>query len=252
MEFNPFSLEGKVILVTGASSGIGQGIAITCSKMGATLILNGRNEGKLNETLNLLDGQGHIILSSDLSEQNGINSLVGQCPPLNGVVHSAGIPKICGVKYITREILEDVVNINELAPILLTSGLLKQKKLQKKSSIVFISSLAGVYTTNIGEGPYATTKSAISGFSKTAAYELANKGIRVNAICPGMVVTPMVTNGNPDFDEKESLKNMLIRYPLKRFGSPQDIANGVVYLLSEASGWVTGINLVIDGGYSLV
>ena len=249
--YNPFSLEEKVVLVTGASSGIGQGIAITCSKMGATVVLNGRNEERLKKTYNQLEGDGHIMIPSDLATQGGIDTLVENCPLLNGVVHSAGIPKICGVKHISRSIIEDVVNVNEIAPILLTSGLLKKKKIQKKSSIVFISSLAGVFTTNIGEAPYATTKSAISGFSKSAAYELAAQGTRVNAICPGMVVTHMVTSGNPDFDNEDTVKEMLSRYPLKRFGTPEDIANGVVFLLSDASGWMTGTNMVIDGGYSL-
>lgn len=249
--YNPFSLEGKVVLVTGASSGIGQGIAITCSKMGATVVLNGRNEERLKETFSKLEGEGHFMIPSDLAAQDGIDYLVENCPQLNGVVHSAGIPKICNVKHISRSVIEDVVNVNEIAPILLTSGLLKKKKIQKNASIVFISSLAGVFTTNIGEAPYATTKSAISGFSKSAAYELAAQGTRVNAICPGMVVTHMVTSGNPDFDNEDTVKEMLSRYPLKRFGTPEDIANGVVFLLSDASGWMTGTNMVIDGGYSL-
>jgi NAD(P)-dependent dehydrogenase (short-subunit alcohol dehydrogenase family) len=249
--YNPFSLEGKVILVTGASSGIGQGIAVVCSKMGATVVLNGRNEKRLRETFSLLEGEGHLVIQSDLATQDGIDDLVENCPLLNGIVHSAGIPKLCSVKHISRNIIEDVVNINEIAPILLTSGLLKKKKIKKLSSIVFISSLAGVYTTNIGEAPYATTKSAISGFSKSAAYELAAQGTRVNAICPGMVMTHMVTSGNPDFDNEDTVKQMLDRYPLKRFGTPEDIANGVVFLLSDASSWMTGTNMVMDGGYSL-
>lgn len=249
--YNPFSLESKVILVTGASSGIGQGIAIICSKMGAKVVLSGRNEERLKETYSQMEGNGHLIIPSDLASQNGIDYLIEQCPLLNGIVHSAGIPKICGVKHISRSIIEEVVNVNEIAPILLTSGLLKRKKIQKQSSIVFISSLAGVYTTNIGEAPYATTKSAISGFSKSAAYELAAQGTRVNAVCPGMVVTHMVTSGNPDFDNEDTVKQMLSRYPLKRFGTPEDIAHCVVFLLSDASGWMTGTNMVIDGGYSL-
>lgn len=249
--YNPFSLEGKIVLVTGASSGIGQGIAVVCSKMGAKLVLNGRNDERLKETYSRLDGEGHLIIHSDLATQEGIDFLVENCPSLNGVVHSAGIPKICGVKHISRSIIEDVVNINEIAPILLTSSLLKKKKIQKQASIIFISSLAGVFTTNIGEAPYATTKSAISGFSKTAAYELAAQGTRVNAICPGMVLTHMVTSGNPDFDNEDTVKQMLRRYPLRRFGVPDDIANAAVFLLSDASSWMTGTNMVIDGGYSL-
>lgn len=248
---NPFSLEGKNILVTGASSGIGQGAAIECAKAGAIVILNGRNESRLNETLGMLEGKGHTVISSDLSTQEGIDELVTKVPVLNGIVHSAGIPKICSVKHITRSVIDDVVNVNTIAPILITSSLLKKKKIARNSSLVFISSLAGPFTTNIGEAPYATSKSAVTGFVKSAAYELAPLGIRANALCPGMVVTHMVTSGNPDFDNEETQKEMLKRYPLKRFGKPEDIGTAAVFLLSDASSWITGVNLKIDGGYSL-
>lgn len=248
---NPFSLSGKTILVTGASSGIGQGVAIECARAGAIVILNGRNESRLNETFDMLEGQGHIIIVSDLSTQEGIDELVAKVPVLNGIVHSAGIPKLCGVKHITRSVIDDVVNINAIAPILITSSLLKRKKIARSSSLVFISSLAGPFTTNIGEAPYATSKSAVTGFVKSAAYELAPLGIRANALCPGMVVTHMVTSGNPDFDNEEIQKEMLKRYPLNRFGKPEDIGNAAVFLLSDASSWITGVNLKIDGGYSL-
>ena len=131
MTYNPFSLEGKTILVTGASSGIGQGISVECSKMGAKMVINGRNMDRLNETLALLEGEGHIAIQADLSKQEDIDKLVDQCPELNGVVHSAGIPKICNVKNIKRDLLEEIVNVNEIAPILLTSALLKKKKIDQ-------------------------------------------------------------------------------------------------------------------------
>lgn len=237
--------------MTGASSGIGQGIAMGCARAGARVVLNGRNVDRLQETLSQLSGEGHVVIACDLSTQDGIDTLVTQCPMLNGVVYSAGIPKICSVKHISRSIIDDVVNVNAIAPILLTSGLLKKKKITKSSSMVFLSSLAGPFTTNIGEAPYATSKSAVTGFVKSVAYELAPQGIRANTICPGMVVTHMVTCGNPDFDNEDTQKEMLKRYPLRRFGTPEDIANAAVFLLSDASSWITGINMKIDGGYSL-
>lgn len=250
--YNPFSLEGKTILVTGASSGIGRGIAIECSKMGAKMVINGRNEQRLNETFQQLAGDGHLSIVADLSSQEGIDSIVAQCPEINGIVHSAGIPKICAVKHIDRDLLEDIVNVNEVAPILLTSGLLKKKKIQKKSSIVFIASMSGVYIANTGEAPYSTTKGALSGFTKGAAFELAAQGTRVNTICPGLVPTSILTLSNEMFSEEQLKDTMYGRYPLKRVGKPEDIANGAIYLLSDASSWVTGINLLIDGGYCLV
>lgn len=251
MEYNPFSLEKKTILVTGASSGIGRGIAVECSKMGGKIVISGRNQERLNDTLSLLKGEGHFAIKADLSEQLEIDSLTENCPVINGCVHCAGIPKICGVKHINRTLLEEIININEIAPILLTSSLLKKKKLQKGASIVFIASMSGVYIANTGEAPYSTTKGALSGFVKGAAFELATQGTRVNTICPGLVPTRILGLSNEIFSEEQLKETMYGRYPLKRVGTPEDIANGVIYLLSDASNWVTGINLLIDGGYCL-
>lgn len=249
--YNPFSLQDKTVLVTGASSGIGRGVAIVCSKMGAKMIITGRNEERLNETLSQLEGGGHKAIVADLSSQEGINSLTMQCECLNGVVHCAGIPKICPVKRLKRDILFDIVNTNELAPILLTAGLLKASKLQKQSSVVFIASIAGVFRAgSVGDADYAATKGALSGFAMTAAKELGPQEIRVNTICPAVVETPILAQSYNTMSEEE-IKKKLAGYPLRRFGQTDDVAKGVVYLLSDASSWVTGINLAIDGGCHL-
>ena len=250
--YNPFSLEGKTVLVTGASSGIGRGIAVECSKMGAKVVINGRNKERLQKTFDQLEGEGHIQLVADLSKQEDIERLANEVPELNGFVNSAGIPKICPVKRIDRQTLEEIMNVNAFGPILLTSQLLRKKKLQKKSSIVLIASISGVCMANTGEGPYAATKAALAGYTKTAAFELAAQGTRVNTICPGLVPTEILTLSNEMFSEDQLKETMYGRYPLKRVGTPEDIANGAIYLLSDASSWVTGINLVIDGGYTVV
>ena len=250
--YNPFSLEGKTVLVTGASSGIGRGIAVECSKMGAKVVINGRNKERLQKTFDQLEGEGHIQIVADLSKQEDIERLADTVPELNGFVNSAGIPKICPVKRIDRQTLEEIMNVNAFGPILLTSQLLRKKKLQKKSSIVLIASISGVCMANTGEGPYAATKAALAGYTKTAAFELAAQGTRVNAICPGLVPTEILTLSNEMFSEDQLKETMYGRYPLKRVGTPEDIANGAIYLLSDASSWVTGINLVIDGGYTVV
>lgn len=250
--YNPFSLEGKTVLVTGASSGIGRGIAVECSKMGAKVVINGRNKERLQKTFDQLEGEGHIQIAADLSKQEDIERLANEVPELNGFVNSAGIPKICPVKRIDRQTLEEIMNVNAFGPILLTSQLLRKKKLQKKSSIVLIASISGVCMANTGEGPYAATKAALAGYTKTAAFELAAQGTRVNTICPGLVPTEILTLSNEMFSEDQLKETMYGRYPLKRVGTPEDIANGAIYLLSDASSWVTGINLVIDGGYTVV
>ena len=250
--YNPFSLEGKTVLVTGASSGIGRGIAVECSKMGAKVVINGRNKERLQKTFDQLEGEGHIQIVADLSKQEDIERLANEVPELNGFVNSAGIPKICPVKRIDRQTLEEIMNVNAFGPILLISQLLRKKKLQKKSSIVLIASISGVCMANTGEGPYAATKAALAGYTKTAAFELAAQGTRVNTICPGLVPTEILTLSNEMFSEDQLKETMYGRYPLKRVGTPEDIANGAIYLLSDASSWVTGINLVIDGGYTVV
>lgn len=252
MSANPFSLEGKTILVTGASSGIGRGIAIECSKMGAKLVINGRNETRLKETFSHLEGDGHVAIISDLMTQDGFDKLVADCPEINGFVPCAGIPKISNVKHISRKDLSEIVEINQNVPILLTSALLKKKKLQKKSSIVYIASLSGIYVANPGDSLYSATKGAINGFSKGAALELAPLGTRVNTLCPGFTPTSILESSKEMFSEEEVMASTNGKFPLNRLGKPEDIAYAAIYLLSDASSWVTGAELKIDGGYSLI
>lgn len=246
--FNPFSLEGKTILVTGASSGIGRGIAVDCSKMGAKIVLTGRDEKRLTETLQMLEGEGHFIVIADISKQEDIESLAMQCPAVNGCVFSAGIAKLMPVKFIDRASLEEIINVNEMAPILLLAQLYRKKKLQNKASVIYIASLSGVYKSKIGESIYAASKGGIAGFVKEAALELSVKGIRVNTICPAFIQTEMTKMYDGAITKVEKQEDL---YPLKRLGVTQDVSYAAVYLLSDASSWVTGVNLPVDGGYCL-
>ena len=248
---NAFSLEGKTILVTGSSSGIGRGIAVECSKMGARIILNGRDENRLNETLGMLQGKGHQILVADISKQEEIDRLVEEVPALDGCVLNAGIPQVCPVKHFKRNDIEEIFNVNTIAPMMITSGLLKKKKISRGSSIVLIEAIAGVLVGSKGDVSYNASKAALNGFLKGSALELSGQGIRVNAINPGLVPTNILILNNEKLGENQLMDKMIERYPLKRFGKPEDIAYGAIYLLSDASSWVTGTNLVIDGGYIL-
>lgn len=248
---NPFSLEGKTILVTGSSSGIGRGIAIECSKMGAKVILNGRNVDRLNETLEMLEGEGHQVIAADISKQEDIDHLVAEVPALEGCVLCAGIPQVCPVKHFKRNDIEDIFSVNAFAPIMITSGLLKKKKIRKGSSVVLIESVSGVFVGTKGDVSYNASKAALNGFLKGSALELAGQGIRINAINPGLVPTNILNLSNEMFSENHHTDIMVNSYPMKRYGTPEDIAYGAIYLLSDASSWVTGTNLVIDGGYLL-
>ena len=248
---DPFSLEGKKILVTGSSSGIGRGIAVECSKMGAQLILNGRDVNRLDETLRMLEGGGHQIIEADISKQEEIERLVAEVPVLDGCVLCAGIPQVCPVKDLKRHDIEDIFNVNAVAPIMITSGLLKKKKITRGTSIVLIEAIVGVFVGSKGDVSYNASKAALNGFLKGAALELAGQGIRVNAINPGLIPTNILDLNNKMFEENQLTSNLEGNYPLKRLGKPEDIAYGAIYLLSDASSWVTGTNLVIDGGFIL-
>lgn len=251
INYNPFSIEGKNILVTGASSGIGKQTAIECSKMGANVIITARNEERLKATLNSLsidNGQKHQMLIADLANEEGINNLVEQLPELDGVSLNAGIVKTLPVKFINSKDLEQILNTNMIGPILLTQKLLKKKKIGKGSSVVFTSSIGGVLISTIGNTMYGVSKGGLNAFMKGLALEMAHKGVRSNSVNPGFVDTNILAAGTIT---EEDLKKNMSHYPLGRFGKPEDIAHAIIYLLSDASSWVTGHTLVVDGGVTL-
>lgn len=246
---SPFSLEGKTILVTGASSGIGRGIAVECSKMGAKIIITGRNAERLDESYNMLHGGDHVILRLDLSSQESILDLVKLLPELDGLVNCAGMPQLIPVTHINKKNFTEIMNVNAIGPIVLTTALLRNKKIRKGASVVFIESIAGIHVAEVGGASYAASKGTLCGFIKGAAVDLGAKQIRVNGVCPGLVKTNILNMASEMFSSEEIDEN-LRKYPLKRFGTSEDVAYGVIYLLSDASKWVTGINLTIDGGYT--
>lgn len=248
MSYNPFTLKGKTILITGASSGIGRATAVECSKFGAICIITARNKERLLETLSQMEGEGHQIIVADMAKEDDINALVASLPKLDGLVNNAGYQEFAPVSFIKKENLESLLAINTVAPITLTQKILKAKKLNKSSSVVFTSSLAGIGAITPGNAMYAASKGAISAYIHVAAIELAVKNIRVNAVCPAMVNTSIIEDSAISTEE---LKADLANYPLGRYGEPNEIAYAIIYLLSDASAWVTGTNMIIDGGVSL-
>lgn len=248
MTYNPFSLTGKTILVTGASSGIGKSAAIECSKMGARVIITARNEERLSQTLSELLGEGHQMFLCDLNEEAAIEKMVAELPEIQGLINNAGFTKILPVQFISTADINSILQVNTVAPMILLQKLLKKKKIKKGASVVFTSSMAGLGVTTVGNSMYTASKGAISAFIRCVALELAPKNIRVNAVCPGMVDTGILDSGTVT---KEQLEADMKNYPLGRYGNPNDIAWAMIYLLSDASSWITGDNLVIDGGVTL-
>lgn len=244
---NPFSLVGKTILITGASSGIGQATAIECSKMGATVVVTGRNEERLNQTYEQLQGEGHYKIIADLNSEEDIAKIVDYCPALDGLVNNAGRGKSKPVNFVNLDDLQEVYQTNLFGVALLTKMLLKKKKIAKGGSIVFTSSISS-YMTASGLAIYASSKAAVSAYMRTCAIELGSKNIRANAVLPGMVETKLINDGTYTDDDK--MRDLAL-YPLGRYGVPNDVAYAIIYLLSDASAWVTGTELVVDGGRML-
>ena len=248
MEYNPFSLSGKKILVTGASSGIGLAIARECAKMGASLIICGRNEKRTFAALDELDGYGHEAVLGDLTDDRVLKDLLSKLPKLDGIVLSAGIVEMWPTLFATREKFDKIFNTNFFAPIELIRMIVKKKLYNTNMSIVAIDSVAGNSDFCPANSIYGSGKAALRSFLKFFALENANKGIRVNSVSPGMILTPLHTDGTV---EAEKLQETIEKVPLRRWGTPQEVAHSCVFLLSDASSYITGTNIVIDGGYTI-
>jgi len=245
---NPFSLEGKTILVTGASSGIGRATAVACAAMGAHVIITGRDQARLQATQDLLGDHCKAVIQADLTSNGSVEDMVKDLPSLDGAVLCAGNSTTLPLQFGSREKFDEMFDVNFFAPVELLRLMYKKKVLQKGASVVLIASIGGTHSFMPGNGVYGASKAALNSYMKYAAREYASRKVRVNSICPGMVDTPLIHRGTIT---EEQLAEDAKRYPLGRYGQPEDIANGVVYLLSEASSWLTGHDLVIDGGFSI-
>ena len=239
-------LAGKTILVTGAAGGIGRAVSIECAKLGARLVLTDINDAGLQETISLMEGEGHSFKVADLTSQEALDSLVAELPMLDGFVSNAGVTKPTPVKFINNTDLERIMSINTFAPIYLTQRLLKKKKFNTGASLVFTVSVGGVFTTAPGNAMYGASKGALQVFVRNVALEGAPR-IRCNSVNPGMVNNNLAGRSYSDEDKAKDMET----YPMKRYGEPRDVALAIVYLLSDASSWVTGHSLIIDGGKTL-
>lgn len=237
---HPFHLRGKSVLVTGASSGIGRAVAIECARAGARIVLNGRNPERLEQTLDQLEGEGHVAAPADLTDPAQLALLVAACGELDGVVHAAGIDGVTPVRMLRSSFMQTVLDGNYMAPLMLTQQLLYKKSLRNGASIVFLSSIAA-HTGTVGVGPYSASKAALEGMIRCLALEIAPRGMRANALAPGLVDTPLVNQDRAWLDEKAKM------YPLG-LGRPEDVAYAAIYLLADVSRKVTGTRLHLDGG----
>ena len=245
--YNPYSLEGKTILITGAASGIGKETAIESSKMGAKIVAVDLNADGLNALVPQLDGEGHLTFDGNLCNDEFLKLLAENAPVLNGVFLCAGVSDTTLVKFLTEEKIDRVFNINVKAPVMMLKYLLKKKKVADGGSLLRMSSY-GAEKVEPGLGIYAASKSAVNGFMRAYAKELIGKKIRSNSIMPMMIKTELIstltTISEEDWKKQEAM------YPLG-FGAPQDVARVAMFLFSDASRWITGTQFKMGGGSDL-
>lgn len=252
MNYNPFSLEEKTILVTGASSGIGKATAIECSRLGASVIVTARNEERLSAVLSSLDtsyGQTHQMVVAEITTQGGLDKLIDALPVIDGVSDNAGASNgNKPIKFIKDEELAEILNTNTIAHVNLAKALFKKKLLNKNGSYVFTASIGGNTSHVTGQSVYGMSKSAINAFMQYCAVEFSSRGIRCNSVCPGMIKTPLI---NVDTLTEEDMSKDADKYLLKRYGEPEEVAHVHAFLLSDASSYVTGTSIIADGGYTV-
>ena len=250
--YNPYSLEGKTILITGASSGIGKATAIECAKLGATVVITARNEERLSAVLAELDttlGQKHQMVIADIANEDGLNTLIAALPTLDGVSSNAGIALgNSPIKFIGEEQMHSLMQSNTYSHVLLAKMLFKKKLIGKNGSIVFTASIGGTVSHGPGNTLYGMSKNALLAFAKYAAIEFAPRGIRVNCVSPGMIETPLI-NLDALTDEDKAID--ADKYLLKRYGKPEEVARTTAFLLGDASSFITGTSIVVDGGYTV-
>ncbi|WP_299807104.1 SDR family NAD(P)-dependent oxidoreductase [uncultured Shewanella sp.] len=245
-------LQGKTILITGASSGIGRSIAKFYSQQGAKLIITARNLERLNETLNALEPNEHIALNADLSSVDSINQLMDniyqQVGPIDGLVHCAGIMKTIPLQALKENDFDDSFAINVKSAQFLTKLLRKKGRFNRDgTSVVFLSSVAAT-CGEPANTTYAASKAALEGLSKSLAMELAKLNFRINCLAPGLVKTEMMLDFSKQLTEEQLFK-IESKHPLG-LGEPENVAHAAAFLSSDLSKWITGTTLFVDGGYS--
>ncbi|HAT50480.1 MAG: SDR family oxidoreductase [Nitrospirae bacterium] len=248
---NPMSCDGRLILVTGASSGIGRATAVLLSRLGARLLLVGRSQEKLEQTLAALDGTGHRIEPFDLNETEEIPAwfkhLIAESGPLSGLVQCAGVQHYTPARFITVDKINRMMKVNVFSTTMLAKCCAGKGAVLPGGSLVFIASVAGL-VGDAGLSVYAASKGAVIALTKSLALEFAPAKIRVNAVAPGCVETDMLDKMRLNLTA-DQVQALAAKHPLG-FGTAEDVAHAVAFLLADTGRWITGSVLTVDGGYT--
>lgn len=245
---NLIDLTGKRILVTGASSGIGQACAILASQLGASVVLTGRRSDALHETRSRMENQEwHLIHPCDICDSAAVAELVKASGKVDGLVHAAGIGPMCPIGFVDEEHVQCVMKTNYFAFLELMKHYSKARNRADRLSVVAVSSVSALAGWG-GGVVYCGSKGALSASVRALAMELAPKGVRVNAVCPSNIKTPLYDAGAADMNSEEGLAGLKVKQPLG-LGMPEQVASAVAFLLSDAASFITGVNLPVDGGY---
>ncbi|ADE71233.1 MULTISPECIES: 3-oxoacyl-[acyl-carrier-protein] reductase [Priestia] len=242
-------LQGKVAVVTGASRGIGRAVAIELGKLGAKVVVNySGSEAKALEVVDEIKGLGTdaIAVQANVAESDSVQAMIKEAISTFGsvdiLVNNAGITRDNLLMRMKEDEWDDVINTNLKGVFLCTKAVTRQMMKQRAGRIINISSIVGV-SGNAGQANYVAAKSGVIGLTKTTAKELASRNITVNAVAPGFIATDMTDKLN-----EEVQAEMLKQIPLASFGQPEDVANAVAFLASDASRYITGQTIHVDGG----
>ena len=246
------AFSGRRVVVTGASSGIGRACAVELTRHGARVILIGRNEKALEETRKLLAGSGHEAVILDLTDVervgDEITRLANGTGRVYGLCHAAGTTATQPLGATTPEVIRSLMAVTVVAGLELARAVTRRTVMEPDGgSLVFVSSVYGRVGVP-GETGYSASKGAINAAVRSMAIELARRRIRVNTISPGFVKTPM-TDRAVEMLSREQVEAIVAKHPLGT-GTPADVARAAVFLLAPANEWITGADLVVDGGYS--
>lgn len=252
MTGNPYQLDGRRILITGASAGIGRATAQRCAELGATIVGLGRNEERLTETIATLSGKGHAYQVADVDDTDGllrtVEAVVAANGPLAGIVHAAGVQRATPLRVARTEDFLAHYRTNALGAATLLAAVAKRGVASPQGcSVVLVGSVMSTLGA-VGLAAYCSSKAAVVSLAKSAALELATAGVRVNAVLPGIVDTEMSRRYLSSLAE-DQVRTIRGKHPLG-IGQPEDVAHAIVFLLGDTARWITGTCLTVDGGYS--